>query len=116
MKLSWIARDQALPPEACWAEGNVAQALKDKVVGSTRNDLRLAQAENVLVVIGFDLPWVDGLIYLGREGELYLPTLWKPEIPQDWLVARLQQLGSGPWAVMKSGKVLELSKARPLTV
>ena len=114
MNLEWVAREHPLAPEACWAEGPVIQALKDKIVASTRKDLRLAQSDDVLVVIGPDLPWVDGLVYLGREGELYLPTLWKPNVPIAWISARLRQLGPAPWALVRSGKVLELNRAYAL--
>ena len=116
MKLEWIAREHPLAPEACWAEGAAARALKEKIVGSDRNDLQLAQAEDVLVVLGPELPWVDGLIYLGRDQQIYLPTLWQPSIPIAWIMARLRKLGPAPWAIVRSGKVLELNKARALGV
>ena len=44
--------------------------------------------EGVLILLGTDLPWADGAVYLGRDPRapgLLLPTLLSPDVPLDLL-------------------------------
>jgi hypothetical protein len=41
---------------------------------------------DVLLVVGDELPWADGVVYLGRDPDapkLLLPTTLMPEVPVD---------------------------------
>lgn len=90
--------------EGCWAEGEVARRLARKL--RPGSGLRLVTGDSLLIVLGSEVPWVDGLIYLGRQQLLYLPTLWQPNLPYEWLVARLQGLGHPPWALVPSANAV----------
>lgn len=98
-----------MPVEGCWAEGQAALLLRKKI----RPDLGLRGVTfgSLLVLLGGNVPWVDSLVYLGRQEMLYLPTLWQPDLPYEWLVARLSQLGPPPWALIPPGRALGLSAA-----
>jgi len=115
LELSWSARTLPLVVEACWAEGKVTRALQARLARGYRPDLRAAQVGGVLVLLGSDLPWVEGLTYLGREGNLFLPTLWQPSLPAAWIEARLHDFGDAPWALVPSGTVVGLSQASVLS-
>lgn len=116
MKLEWSLRDAPLLPEACWAEGPALSSLLQRCRQQPHPHWRVAQSDSVLVLIGpgESLPWVDSLVYLGRQDLLYLPTLWRPNLPYEWLVARLSQLGNPPWALVPPAQALGLSQAGPL--
>lgn len=110
MRLTWSPRIQPLPVEGCWAEGPETLQLLRKKLKPGRG-LRLAQGETCWVVLGEQLPWAEGLVYLGRQDLLYLPTLWQPDLPLDWLTARLQKLGTPPWALVPPARALGLGSA-----
>lgn len=111
MRLVWAAREQPLDVEGLWAEGPAASALRRKLLANPRPGLRVAESGDRMVVLGLDLPWVEGAIYLGREDNLYLPTLCSPNLPRAWLVARLAQLGDPPWALVPPARALGLGAA-----
>lgn len=98
--------------EGCWAEGAAGEELRRKLLGRPKSGLRVAAADNQIVALGTEPPWVEGAVFLGQEGRLYLPTLWQPELPLAWIEARLSQLGDPPWAMLPNGRVIGLSKAR----
>jgi hypothetical protein len=61
--------------------------------------LHAAAHDETLVVTGEpdDLPWSDGVTYLGAEDGLLLPTLSTPTLPADLLRrAAARRLGPGP--------------------
>jgi hypothetical protein len=96
--IAWRAREQPLPPSAAVAIGPDASRLAERL--STRDDAALARLVGVwsreksgaIVVIGeaADLPWIDGVRYLGRDPRapaLLVPTTLEPDVPIE-LVAR----------------------------
>jgi hypothetical protein len=109
VQLTWSLRDQPLPVEGCWAEGAAVAQLQKKMRPGL--GLRAVSHGSQMVVLGCEIPWVDGLIYLGRVELLYLPTLWQPDLPYEWLLARLGKLGHSPWALVPPGRALGLSAA-----
>ncbi|MBX3166861.1 MAG: hypothetical protein KF760_05590 [Candidatus Eremiobacteraeota bacterium] len=107
MNLSWSARARPLAVEGCWAEGAAAAELQAKL---TRRALKLQTAhfQDGLVVLGSEVPWVDGATFLGREGQIYMPTMWQPNLPYEWLVAGLARKAAGPWVLLTDQRVLTL--------
>jgi hypothetical protein len=71
-------REPPLAADAVLAAGDAVPALSAATRrGLARGaELRAAAGEGWLVVLGptEDLPWADGVRYLGREGELLVPT------------------------------------------
>lgn len=108
MNLSWSARAQPLAVEGCWAEGALAHELQEKL---TQRGLKLRTAwfDAGLLVLGSEVPWVDGGAYLGREGQIYMPTMWQPGLPYEWLVAGLARKAAGPWVLLPAHRVLTFS-------
>ena len=107
MKLSWSPRSQPLEIEACWAEGASLSRLRSKL--SQRSELRQFPTVSGLVVVGDDLPWVEGLVYLGCQQSLYLPTRWQPNLPLEWLIARLREHSPAPWVLLPPGRAIGLN-------
>lgn len=107
MNLSWSARAQPLAVEGCYAEGGAALELQTKLT-ERRLQLQTARFDTGLVVLGAEVPWVDGGIYLGREGQLYMPTMWQPNLPYEWLVAGLSKKAAGPWVLLTDQRLLSL--------
>ena len=70
--------------------------------------MQTARFPDGLVVLGSEVPWVDGLTYLGREGRVYLPTTAQPNLPSEWLEAGLQHKAPGPWILLPEDQVLTL--------
>jgi MoxR-vWA-beta-propeller ternary system domain bpX5 len=111
MKLHWQARQSPLKVEGCWASGAAGTELRKKLLARPGIGLRAVEMNDQVVALGTDPPWVDGAIFLGRVGHLYLPTLWQPNLPSSWIEAKLEKLGDPPWIILPSGQALGLSKA-----
>jgi hypothetical protein len=111
MKICWRPRHEPLPVAGCWAEGTAGKQLRQKLLSKSRMGLRVAEADGQVVALGPEPPWVDGAVFLTRQGNLYLPTLLEPNIPTSWIEAKLTELGDPPWVLLPSGRVLGLSKA-----
>jgi hypothetical protein len=122
----FVARPTPLPPSAAVAEGAAARRLAERLLARTDDALvRLAGAAGpgIIAVIGAaeDLPWVDGVLYLGRDPDapaLLLPTALSPDAPLPlWERALLSATGaaSPPRAVLPGPlRVLPLGGARPV--
>lgn len=109
MKLTWKKRLQPLQVEGCLAEGAAGGVLRGKL--RERSGLRAVEIGDLVVALGSEPPWVEGAVFLGREGNLYLPTLWEPELPISWVEAGLKSLGEPPWVLLPDGRVIGLSEA-----
>ena len=107
MKLAWSTRAQPLAVEGGWAPGAAAVELESKL---KKRGLKLqtARFEDGLLVLGVEVPWVDGVTFLGREGRIYLPTTAQPNLPSEWLEAGLQRKAPGPWVLLPDDRVLTL--------
>lgn len=117
--LRWIEREPPLSPVAGLARGTARATW----IAALRTRLQLGWSgvgnASLIVVIGEDLPWVDGVDWLGRDPRapgLYLPTLLRPDLPLD-LVARaaLRAVGRAP-VVLLPDLLVPLEAARPLHV
>jgi len=107
VKLSWSPRAQPLTVEGCWAEGAAAAALQAKLSARSLK-VQTAHFDEGLLVLAAEPPWVDGCLFLGREGQIYMPTMWQPSLPYEWLQAGLRKLAPGPWVLLSDDRVLSL--------
>jgi len=89
LPLRWQVREPPLEPVAAAATGPAARALARRLMAMSPERLGalsgVAGGELLLVLgAGKDLPWVDGVQYLGRDPEapgLLLPTALRPAVP-----------------------------------
>jgi hypothetical protein len=108
VKLSWSPRPQPLNVEGAWAQGQAAQNLNHKLRQRGLSLRCLPFPEGGVVVLGEELPWVEGLTFLGRQGQIYMPTMWQPDLPLEWLAEGLIKKGPPPWVLLPEGRVLSL--------
>ena len=47
-------------------------------------ELRAAAGDGWLLILGDDLPWADGCVYVGHDGPLLLPTTRALDRPPTW--------------------------------
>ncbi len=97
--IGWVPRAEPLPPVAVLGIGAAATALARRSLD--RPDERLAKlsgcaAAGVLVLSGpeEELPWADGVVYLGREDGttgLLMPTRLAPSVPVPLLERALRR-------------------------
>lgn len=105
MKLEWQPRPVGLEACGVWAQGPSARGLVEKLVGRELSRLRGCAFRDQLIVLGpaDQLPWVEEAVYLGLEphqGQLYLPTLWCPNLPLDWIRPQLEKSAPPPWLML----------------
>lgn len=108
--VTFLARAAALDAVAAAATGDTAQALAERLLLFTDDalaGLRGVAAPGLVAVMGETaaLPWVDGIVYLGRDGDaprLLMPTTLRPTLNAELFeeaIARHAR-GTGPWAVL----------------
>ncbi|MEV6212862.1 hypothetical protein [Kitasatospora sp. NPDC051914] len=90
--LRWERREPPLPPAAVLALGDAVPALAAATRARLLAGVRLGTLADAgaLLVLGAadDLPWADGARYLGRDGELLVPTTARPlPAPALWPAA-----------------------------
>ncbi len=118
--VSWRPRAQPLGPCAVAACGPVARAraLVERLQRGLAPSLSGVAGTDVVVVLGAagELPWEDGVVYLGRDPAapgLLLPTLLEPTVPVDLFARALARLHPLPLAVLPE-LVVPVAAARPL--
>ncbi|MEL6349543.1 MAG: hypothetical protein AAFV53_40950 [Myxococcota bacterium] len=123
IRLNWKPRTDPLPAGAVLGEGEAAVRLVRRLLNGYRDNLRGLAADDQVVIIGKteDLPWVDGVQYLGKDPRapaLLLPTMLNTAVPislvERALILRAQE-GDLPLVVTPS-KVIACGNARPLDV
>ena len=112
LKINWQNRFDALEPTALVAFDETAIRLAKKLLSFADERLGLLQgvwAENLLFVAGRaeNLPWVDGVIYLGKDAaapSILLPTTVRPNVPIDLFERALRNQFSDklPFAVVEN--------------
>jgi hypothetical protein len=107
MKLEWLACAPA-PVQGLTAEGEPARRLAARLMDRDCSALRGVHAAQRLVLLGPALPWAEGVVYLGRQESLLFPTLVRPNLPLDWIVAALRKTGTGPWLLLPDSVPLSL--------
>ena len=122
--VAWRERDAPLAPAAVAARGSASRTLARRLL--TLDDERLGRLRGVagsglLVLVGAadDLPWVDGVVYLGvdpRARALLLPTTLEPDAPLPLLErALLDRRDRPPLAVLLEPPALvSVGAARPV--
>lgn len=107
MNVTWTPRDAPLAIEAALATGEAARALARRLLTiADLSPLRAAATDELLVILGDNLPWVDGIVYLGRDAtapRMYLPTTLAPSVAPAMLargVERQKQVAAGPFALV----------------
>lgn len=93
--VSWQPREIPLHPVAVVGVGEAADALARRLLqygNEALAQLRGASTPDALVVLGAEsqLPWADGVVYLGREAtapSLLVPTQLVPDVPLALLEA-----------------------------
>ena len=111
LPVTWSTRAVPLPPAAVAARGKAAALLVARL--RALPDDRLARLEGgasdgLVVVAGAseDLPWVDGVVYLGHDpaaADLLVPTTHMASAPAMLVEAALRARGAlpaGPFAVL----------------
>jgi hypothetical protein len=87
--VTWIDRERVLSPLAACARGEQTLALANKLYSWTADRLAklsgvaTADALVVLAKLEDDLPWIDGIKYLGKDPlapQLLLPTASRPDV------------------------------------
>lgn len=121
-------RERALTPCAALAWADAVPALLTRLAEldpARLARLRAVHGTRFLLVLGEgdDLPWVDGLTFLGKdEGapRLLLPTTHAPTVPSalfERAVARHCSELSPPWAVtLEPPCAFSVSRAEPLSL
>lgn len=89
MKIRFEKRAEPLEPVMALGRDHVARALfRRSQRYADHDEYRCLAAKDLFLITGPDLPWVDGVEYLGRSGNLYLPTTLQP-IPEELFVDRI---------------------------
>jgi MoxR-vWA-beta-propeller ternary system domain bpX5 len=127
VRIDWRPRPEPLEPLAAAADGAARERLLHRLRELPEDRFSRLQGmagESLLVILGAaeDLPWVDGVVYLGRSREapsLLLPTALEPSIPEPLLeraVRRLAGRAAPPLAVLPArALVASVAAARPLS-
>ena len=121
----WTPRDTPLPARAVVASAAAAKALGRRQAALDDAALRSLAAvagDGVIVVLGeaAALPWVDGVVYLGRDEsapDLLLPTALAPTVPVAVLEVAIRKLvrRASPVAVLPSpARLIACGSARTI--
>lgn len=116
---TWHRREPPLTPSAVLAEGAAVPALGAATAArlSGGADLRVSANDGWLLILGApaELPWADGVTYLGWDGGLLVPTTRacepSPDLVREALTAQFSAKGFDLF-VLLAGTVLV--SARPL--
>lgn len=88
LRLAWLPRAEPLPAVAAFALGPAARPLGERLLrlpAAQQRRLRGVAGRGVLAVLGdtADLPWIDGVVYCGRDPRaplLLVPTHRQPSV------------------------------------
>ncbi len=125
----WEERKEPCEPVGAIAWDASARALAKRLLALEDDHLSRLRAsggtsECLLLLLGetADLPWADGVVYLGQDAEaptILLPTLLAPSVPLP-LVERLilQRSGDLPFPIVflpHTGLLISVTTARPVS-
>lgn len=125
--IRFSSRVEALEPSAVAGVGEVARALAERLLLSTDQALAAwtgVASSRTLVVLGASdqLPWVDGVTYLGRDARaprLLVPTTLEPhtvtpEMFEAAVVTHAPKLGFPLAVLVTPPRIVSLAQALPL--
>ena len=93
----WLEREPPLEIAGALVGRNAAAQALDRLTATTIDPrLRVSRSDDWLLIVGPEscLPWMDDVTWLGRDGPLFTPTNYRPDLPPD-LVARALKDASG---------------------
>jgi hypothetical protein len=117
----WVEREPPLAPTAALGLGPVAARLAARLLRGAAG-LDAVLTDGLLLVLGAAdrLPWVDGVIYLGADGDaplLLMPTTARPEVHvalvDEAVRARVGRRGQRVAIVPDPRRIIVLDGARP---
>lgn len=114
LSVTWSARRLPLEPVGVAARGLAARRLADRVI-TAPGPWRGVVGEDLIVVLGDELPWADGVVYLGHSPDhpaLLYDTRSEPNVPLAWLVKRLCREGPVAW-LREPDLLVPLASAAP---
>lgn len=122
LPVAWVAREPPLPISGAAARGDAAGRWVARLLAAPELPWRGIGGPGWLVILGDEIPWVDGLQYLGRDPvapRLLLPTHTAPEaagvpvaaLVDRWAAARCGG-DAGPYAVLPGWAIVPLGDAR----
>ena len=122
LEIKWQNRLDSLEPLAVIAFGDAARRLRDKLLSFDDEKLSAWQgvyALDLLFIAGADLPWTDGVIYLGKDARatsIFVPTNLRPNVPFDLFEKILLNCFAAqkPFAVFKN-QIISVGKMRPIS-
>lgn len=85
----WTVRELPLPAAAVAGTDEAGVALRAAAVDRIERGavLRAATGDGWTLILGDDLPWADGAVYLGDDAGLLVPTTVRPSLPAGVLRA-----------------------------
>ena len=104
LKISWRARESPLMASCVIGRGDAALTLGKRLLmegDETLLQLSGVAGEKLLAVLGETerLPWVNDVVYLGRDAQapsLYLPTAYAPDVPLSIFEKAILKHADGP--------------------
>ncbi|MHB8878936.1 MAG: bpX5 domain-containing protein [Myxococcaceae bacterium] len=120
----WAPRAEPLAPRAVAATGAAARALAERALElgpEAVGRLRGVAGDGVLLLLGeeADLPWADGVSYLGVDPaapSLLLPCARAPDVPARLVEQAVARRASGPVAVLcEPPALIRTGDARPVS-
>lgn len=125
ISVRWTPRTEPLRARAAVASGAAAKALGRRIAELADHALKQLAAvatDDLLVVLGDEsqLPWIDGVMYFGRDEsapDLLLPTALAPTIPAAVLGAAIRSSAprAAPVVVLPSpARLIHCEKARAI--
>jgi hypothetical protein len=123
---TFAPRAGSLDPVAVVGMGPVARTLAHRLLRLADADLaalRGIAGDGLIALMGdaAALPWVDGVVYLGRDADaprLLLPTTLRPTVAADVFeraIARHVGRQASPWAILAAPpRVIPLADALPV--
>jgi MoxR-vWA-beta-propeller ternary system domain bpX5 len=124
--ITFAPRADSLDPAAVIGTGPVARTLAQRLLrlpDAGLAALRGVAGDGLIALMGeaTALPWVDGVVYLGRDADaprLLLPTTLRPAVAVDVFeraIARHAGQQASPWAILGAPpRVIPLADALPV--
>lgn len=86
--MSWSVREPPLPICGVFAAGDIALALAGRLAQSDAAVEVFLGHDAIIAVGGAEaLLWVDGAVWLGRDGQMLCPTMLRSSVPSDLVVS-----------------------------